>query len=222
MVAQVLPGRRERHLLRRRDNPLFPPDRREVGAGELAAARAADAAEAQAFARDLTALLEKASHLTGQVESDVILGLKEEADRLYEQCRGLGDGHQPQEQGLQRLLEVLMAAVRQGAGNDPQALDELAQEEAARAMHQRLLQAPLIADLLHPESPIRDDELVPTLLSAEPETFTAALGLFEPEQVAEILSTGRDLVAGLAEGSPERARGERLLALGRSQGAGIH
>lgn len=216
MAGPDRPGRRERHLLRRRDNPLFPPARRALDAGELAAARAADEQEAAAFARDLSALLERAGGLTGQVESDVILGLKEEADRLYEQCRGLGGDHRAEEQGLLRLLEVLMQAVRRGAGNDPQALDELAQEEAARAMHQRLLQEPLIPDLLHPESPVQGDELVPTLLSASPEAFTAALTVFDPEQVREVLEAGARLLAQLPEEAPERRHGEQLLALARA------
>lgn len=222
MSDDARPGRHERHLLRRRDNPLFPPDRRLVTSAELAAARAADVAEEASFTEHFAALLGRASTLSGQVDSTVILELKEEADRLYEQCRGLGGDHRAEEQGLERLLRVLMGAVRAGAGDDPLARDELAQEESARELHHRLLGEPLVADLLHPESPVRQDELVATLLSASREAWVAALGLFPPEQVQEILEGATRLLTGLAEDSPRRRHGEALLAHARAVVPAVH
>lgn len=222
MSDDIRPGRRERHLLRRRDNPLFPPDRRLVTGAHLAAARAADVAEEAAFREDFAALLSQASTLSGQVDSAVVLELKERADRLYEQCRGLGGDHQAEEQGLNRLLAVLMRAVRAGAGDDPQALDELAQEEVAREYHQRLLCEPLIADLLHPDSPVHEDELVATLLSASPGAWAAALEVFPPEQVRAILERASHLLAGLDANIHQRRHGEALLAQARRVVPAMH
>jgi hypothetical protein len=78
-----------------------------------------------------------------------------------------------------------------------QAHSELDQEEMAREAHFALLDAPLVADLLNPASPIHPDELVPTLLSADKDELQLALQMFDEVQLLAILSQGAALLEQL-------------------------
>jgi len=202
------PGPRERHLRRRHDNPLFPPERRAVSAAELDAARRGDQQDSEGFRREFRELLEEAGQLAGTVDTDLVLGLKERVERLYEQCAGLGGDHSREKDGLLRLNDIIVAAIRSAAGSDPLAQRELQQEQAARAIHVQLLHYPLVADLLSDRSPIAPADLVPTLLSEPPEAVRVAMSLFEPEQQAQLRSEAKALVERL-ERSGQRAQPAR-------------
>lgn len=168
-----------------------------VSAAELDAARRADQQDSEGFRREFRELLEEASQLAGTVDTDVVLGLKERVERLYEQCAGLGGDHRREKQGLLRLNEITVAAIRQAAGTDPLAQQELAQEQAARAIHVQLLEYPLVADLLSDHSPITPEDLVPTLLSETPEAVRVAMSLFDPQQQAELRRDAKALLERL-------------------------
>lgn len=191
------PGVRERHLQRRHHNPLFPPARRTVSAAELQQARSDDHAELEAFHQQFQALLERAVALKPNEESEVVLKLKADLDQAYALACGLPGDLTQLKIGIQKLISVTMNAIWQGAGNDPLAHQELTHEEEARAAHFAHLRYPLMAALVRPDSPIDNDELVPSLLSAEPTELQAALWLFAPEQLADILSKGDALLASL-------------------------
>jgi hypothetical protein len=97
-----------------------------------------------------------------------------------------------------------MLAVRRGAGADPRALEELDDEEQARALHYTLLEQPLVADLLSPDTPIPPTELLATLLTAEPRELETALGLFEPALLTELVEQGEALLASRGTGLAEK------------------
>ena len=58
-------------------------------------------------------------------------------------------------------------------------------------MHFRLLEHPLVADLLAPDSPIGPDELAPTLLSESKPAVRAAIELFDEAQLGELCRDAR-------------------------------
>jgi hypothetical protein len=180
------PGRWERQLQRRHDNPLFgePPPR--VSRGELDRARSRDRQESGRFRNEVETLFGEAAQLQPNTDSGLILRLKERLDQAWERAAGLAGGEPQVRAGLARLTGVIMQAVRRGAGTDPRARAELDAEDQARALHYRLLEQPLVADLLAPEEPIPPAELAATLLSAAPAELAAALELFDPEQRAEL------------------------------------
>mgnify|MGYP006909080424 CR=1 FL=1 len=188
------PGAQERHLRRRFNNPLFAPARRQVSPAELAAAELTDREEQAQFLELFRGLVEEAASLRPSEESETILDLKARLDRAYEQCAGLGGDQAQPKAALRKLVELVMVAVRRGAGVDPTALEELGREAEARTLHYRLLEYPLVADLLRPDSPIGSEELVPTLLSEPLEATAAALQLFDEEQRAEIRTEARALL----------------------------
>lgn len=191
------PGRRERHLRRRHENPLFAWPLREVEPETLLAAQKADHEEMESFREAFRSLIERAVNLPGDADSDTVLGLKQDLERHYEQSFGLPEDHVRERAALSKLIALIMKAVRRAAGNDPLAHQELADEEQAREIHFRLLEQPLVADLLHPESPIAPDDLAPTLLSATAEEVDAALELFDPPQVEQLAQEAARLIERL-------------------------
>ncbi len=203
---RIDPGCHERHLRRRADNPLFPTETRTVTAAQLTDAQARDDRQLAAFQNDFVALLKQAAELAANVESDVVLKLKERADELYERCAGLAGDRSSEKQALTRLIESIMHAVRAGATGDAQALAELEQETEARRLHQQLLSHPLVADLLNPESPIGAQELVPSLLNETETTLRTVMGLFDAEQRAVLCQQAQQLLGKLGRDGIDTAQ----------------
>lgn len=191
------PGAFERQLQRRYRNPLFPPAAAAVTVDQLDAARRRDQEERRSFQAALRATLREALEMPPQVDSDVLLKLKERLDRLYDQCAGLPGDWDREKQSLMRMIGVIMQAVWTGAGDDPRARSELEQEEHARTLHHELLLQPLVAHLLRPDSPIAADELVPTLLSETPEAVSTVFALFDAAQQQTLYAQARALLEQL-------------------------
>lgn len=186
------PGHRERHLQRQYNNPLFRQN--AISLADIEQARQADVAEAENFLNHFRDLVRQAVAVKPNADADVILKLKEQLDKAYEQTAGLS-GDQGEIQGmLKRLLKAIMQAMWKAIGNDTVALQKLEMEEQARSQHFALLETPLIADLLRPDSAIGDDELVPTLLSESAPAFASAMQLFTPAQHIQLYQTAADLL----------------------------
>ncbi len=207
------PGRRERHLRRRHQNPLFTWPPREVSPEELLAAQKADHEELEAFREAFSDLVQRALHLPADADSDTVLGLKQDLERAYEQSWSVPEDHRREREALRRLIELIMKAVRRAAGADPLAMAELEDERTAREAHFRLLGQPLVADLLHPQSPIAPDELAPSLLSATAEEAAAAMELFDPRELAELSQQCAALIARLEPQGLDLTRPRQRLGL---------
>ncbi len=191
------PGSHERHLLRKANNPLLFPGSTVLNDDTMLSAQRLDHEAVQVFQEEFRTLLEEVTSLAGNVESDVILQLKDRLDRAYEAVASLPHDQTQVKEAIRKLLHFIMASVRRGAGADVQAQMELDQEEAAREAHFSLLDSPLVADLLHPESPILVDELIPTLLSASKDELQLALQVFDEVQLLAILEEGAKLLESL-------------------------
>ncbi|MBE0509185.1 MAG: hypothetical protein K0A95_09995 [Chromatiales bacterium] len=188
-------GMYERHLLRKDRNPLFgSPDHPPEAYLE---ARRLDRLEQQRFEQDMRSVIQQAINLEPNAESEVVLALRGRLDELYTRCSGLGDHCVEHKQALRKLIDIVMKAVWQAAADDPQARMELEQEELARQQHFLLLEYPLIADMMRPDTPIAQDELIPTLLQAEEDELEAVLWMFEPQQLGDICSQADALLREL-------------------------
>jgi len=186
------PGSRERHLQRQYNNPLFSIG--DITPDRLKQAQDDDLAELKSFGEEFQALFEQATKLDANVQSDVILKLKSDADRLYEQAAGLPGNNTEAQDALLRLIDVVMQAVRHGAGDDPRALSEIEQETQAREMQKQLLTLPLVVDLLRPDSAITPENLAASMLSASEEELYAALQLFEREHIVHLYDDAKQLI----------------------------
>jgi hypothetical protein len=207
------PGRRERHLRRRHRNPLFAWPPVEVEPEALLAAQKADHEEMEVFRDAFRAQVQKAVELQPDAGSELVLALEEELEKLYEQACGLPEDQEREKEALARLMGLIMKAVRKAAGEDALAGRELDDKEQARAIHFRLLCQSLVADILHPESPIGPDELVPTLLSADEQELGAVLEIFDADQLALLVAQGGELIDGLERAGADTAGARLRLAL---------
>jgi hypothetical protein len=187
------PGRHERHFRRKLDNPLFPQPLVNPSDDDLLEAQRLDHEELIDFLGQLRETVQRAVELKPNEESQVILDLKENLDRLYETAAGLPDDQSGNQAAIRQLIAVIMKTVW-AAATDDQALAELEQETNARTAHFALLAEPLVADLLHPQSPVGEDELVPTLLSESESALAAALQLFDTDQLTLMVGQAHDLL----------------------------
>jgi hypothetical protein len=210
------PGRHERHYRRRIGNPLFAQAPAEKDNDTLLEKQRLDHEELLAFLDQLRGAVQRAVDLKPNEESDVILALKEDLDRLYETSAGLAEDHAENQAAIRQLLDVIMRNVERGAGGDPQAIEELQQERAARETHFALLETPLVADLLHPQSCIEAGDLAPTLLSAGPEELDAALQLFDAGQLAQLYADAERCLADCV--APPQTAAERLTRIAAQLG----
>lgn len=210
------PGAYERQLIRYADNPLFPPARRNVLQIEVTQAQRRDREEAAAFHERLRALVQRAIDLPPQADSEVVLKLKEDLDQAYEQACGLGGDLSEIKTAVKKLLDIVMRAVWCGAGDDAAAQVNLREEEAARVTHFALLEYPLIADIIRPDSPIAAEELLPTLLSESGPALAAAFSLFDANQLALLCQDAREQLRTLDRAEPTVASAcERLADMER-------
>ena len=188
------PGAFERHLIRRGDNPLFGDRSTEVNSDTLMEAQQKDHELLQTFMLDFRDTVSKAVSLNSNEESDVILEIKDKLDKLYAMSVCVADDQSRVRESIKKLLAVVMGSVRKGAGDDAHALQELDQEEAARKAHFEFLESRLVADILDPDSPIENDDLVPTLLSSGKDDLALACQLFDESQMTYLLSEGKKLL----------------------------
>ena len=191
------PGSHERHLNRKHNNPLFGDKQTDLDQESMLDAQKQDHEILLGFHKEFQQAIQETISLKPNVESDVVLKLKDTLDKLYEQASIIADDQTESKEAITKLVGVIMASVRNGAGTDVQAHKELDQEEAARDAHFGMLSTPLVADLLAPESPIHKDELVPTLLSAEKDELAPAIQLFDQDQLTLIIREGEDLINSL-------------------------
>jgi hypothetical protein len=185
------PGRRERHLRRKHENPLFVWPPQEVPPEDLLAAQKADHEDMLAFREQFRTLIQRAVDLPADAGSDAVLGLKEALEAHYEESYALPEDHRDERAALKRLIDLVMKTLWRQAGSDPLAQQELSEEETARAIHFRMLEQPLVADILHLDSCIAPEELAPTLLSASEIELEAACELFDGRELAELLEQGK-------------------------------
>jgi hypothetical protein len=191
------PGSHERHLLRKANNPLFEDQQAELDDDTLLDAQRLDHELLSDFMTEFRELLHTTTHLAGNVDSDTVLGIKDRLDRAYETASAVGDDQSSAKQAIAKLVGALMVAVRQGAGDDAHARQELDQEDAARDAHYRLMESALVADLLNPQSVIQASELVATLLSSDKDDILLAVQLFDISQLEILIGQGVQLLERL-------------------------
>jgi len=193
-VPSENPGAHERHLIRRHQNPLFEERKTDVNSDSLMLAQKEDHELLQQFMLDFRDVITQATSLKPNEDSEIILEVKDKLDKLYAASVTVADDQSRVKESIKKLLGVIMKSVRSGAGDDAHALQELDQEEMARDANMAFLESKLVADILDPDSPIEDKDLIPTLLSAEKDDLALAIQLFDLDQLNYILSEGESLL----------------------------
>ena len=208
-----LPGAYERHLQRQYNNPLFPASQQNFLQAEIEQARQRDQQDLQAFMEAFQETVKQAADLTGSVDSEVVLDLKEKLERLYVTSCGLAGDLGSHQDALMKLIRICMQTIRKGAADDVIALRKLDEEEQARTVYFAMLETPLVAELMRGDEIIQAEELVPTVLSLETRHLTTVLQLFEPEYLQQLVSLSREFVQSLSENVRQTSGAEQKLAL---------
>lgn len=182
-----LPGRHERHLCRRLGYAFFPGHIAELTDEILLNAQRKDHEELVAYIEQLRTLVLEAVNLPPNTGSELLLDLKDRLDQSYLICAAMADDQSQNRAATKDLTQVIMRQIQKQAGADSLADMELAAEAAARQAHYEMLELPLVADLLHPQSCIEADELPATLAAEASEGRELALGLFDENQLLLIL-----------------------------------
>ncbi len=196
------PGIREQHLLRRSNNPLFDEAHREVRSEDLASARLDDGQELDRFMEEFQSLVQRAVDLQPDAESEAVLEIKAALDKAYQQACALPGDQTSIKQAITRLVAAIMRAIWSGVGEDALAKQELEDEETARRAHFSLQELPLVSALTHPDSPISEGELIPSLLSEPEETLAPSLTIFDADQLSVLCEDARMF---LSQQDPDRA-----------------
>ncbi|MBG7601530.1 MAG: hypothetical protein IZT60_03155 [Gammaproteobacteria bacterium] len=200
-----LPGRHERHFLRKLDNPLFDEPIIDYSDDDLLEVQRLDNDELLSYLTDLRTLVQQAIALNPNEESQVILDLKSDLDESYEKACTLADDQRSNKQAISQLLEVIMKTVRSSAGNDTLAQQQLEDEVLARATHFRLLEHTIVADMLDPDTRIQPQELAASLLSESGEGLAAALEIFDAQQLERTIADARQLLGSMDQ-PPQEAQ----------------
>ncbi len=208
----VNPGAHERHLIRRDNNVLFGSRQTEVDSDSLQENQKKDHDILQQFMADFREVVTRAVALKPNEDSEVILEVKDKLDKLYASSVSIADDQTRVQDSIKKLLAVIMQSVRNGAGDDAHALQELDQEDTAREANFVFLESKLAADILDPDSPIENDDLIPTLLCADKDDLALATQLFDEEQMTFLLSEGESLLNKLdAEGQDVKQAAENFV-----------
>ena len=188
------PGAFERHLIRKNKNPLFEDRKTSVSSDTLREAQEKDHEILKTFMLDFKETMLKAVEFKPNEDSEVILEIKDSLDKLYATSATIADDQTRIQESIKKFLTIIMQAVRKGAGDDAQALQELDQEDVAREANFSFLASKLAADILDTDSPIEDVDLVPTLLSADKDDLALATQLFDKEQIDYVLTEAEALL----------------------------
>ena len=198
MLFIEFPGAYERQLQRKYENAeLFGISQSDITNEKVLIERQRDADDIEQFMSSFREVVERAVSLKPNEQSDVILKLKEELDQHYQTCCSLQGDMSKIKQALKTLLQAIMNAVRNGAGNDIAAQTKLDEEDVAREEHFRLQEFTFIADLMRENKSIETSELALSLLTEPMNILTEAIDLFQPQEIANLISDIHDKFSDL-------------------------
>jgi hypothetical protein len=193
------PGPRERHLQRKFNNPLFGANS-EVSKEMIHAAQRQDHSAMQEFMLGFRELVQRAVKLDASVESDVILLLKAQLEQQYAVCTGLPGQPAAIQEALKKLIAAISSTLRSTSKDDPHALEKLAKDEEHTQLHLHLCEYMIVSDMLNPDDIISDDEKLPSLLNEGDDALQAALALFPPQRIAQLVDEGKLLLEKIEAG----------------------
>lgn len=192
-------------------NPLFAGT--HVNADTVAEAAKKDRHDVDEFMAKLRELVQQAVDLPSEVDTETIVALKERLEKAYSRCVSLAGDQRPVLQALKNLIAQMVAALRNAAGNDPIARQNLDEEEIARRHFFALHEHVIVADLMRSDSAILPQELAATLLSEDPAALDAALELFTTDQLVSLSKQAHTLIEDMADTEQIHTTARRNLEL---------
>lgn len=211
------PGCFERHLQRKHGNPLFPRDARTVNQLEVNRARIRDLEELSEFTERITSVLVKLKDaLSENTALDEALDAKLAFDELLARAAEIGTPNEDVSSILQlyeQNIQYILASLHSDPDSEKRVRASLAVSEEAR----RLYNNPFVAQMKRPDTPIKPEELVPSLISESPETIRIMVEVMSkmPGGVGPLQTSASELIRNSAEARAVlQSEPEKLAALG--------
>ncbi len=196
LTFSAQPGPRERQLQRKLNNPCFSPTA-PLTQATIQIAQQQDQIAMQKFMVQFRELVQRAANLDKNVESEVILLLKAQLEQQYTVCTGLPDQPAALRGAIKKLIATISATLRNTSKDDPHALEKLGTDEEHTLLHLQLCEHQIVSDILNPDHIIPLDEQVPTLLNESEEALQAALALFPPQRITEMIEEAKTLLKNI-------------------------
>ncbi len=155
------PGCFERHLRRRFQNPLFPPDRRKVTRAELQSAQERDSEEFEEFSRQYAGLAERLDTLyeLDCIPAQFLVNEQEVIGELIKKSAALGGDAFDQYPELEVLRERVKRSLRETVRNIPDLRDISEQIDILHEVRRSTTYHPLVAQMARPDTPIRGEDV---------------------------------------------------------------
>lgn len=204
------PGPRERQLQRKSNSPLF------VGCGlinqqDVDFAQRKDHIALQEFMLQFRELVQRAVKLDKNVESEVILLLKAQLEQQYALCSGLPGQPVAIQEAIRKLIAAISNTLRISSKDYLHALEKLDKDEQHTLLHLQLCDHLIVSDMLNPDEIIGNNEHIPTLLNESEQGLQAALALFPPERIKQMVEEGKSLLKKIeTQGHTLQAAWQRL------------
>lgn len=180
------PGPRERQLQRKLNNPLFGVAGK-ITQQNIQIAQQQDQVAMQQFMEQFRETVQRTVKLDKNVESDVVLLLKAQLEQQYAVCTGLPGQPAAIQEALRKLIAAISTTLRAASKDDPHALEKLNNDEEHTRLHLQLCDYLIVSDFLNPDEIICSEEGIPTLLNETEDALQAALALFPPERIQEMV-----------------------------------
>ena len=193
------PGAFERHLIRRYNNPLFAPERREITHAEIDEAKAQDARDIQRLDENWNRLIAEIRALPEKITSSTVDDLRERIDELIQIGLGIGGHAHGITSKAKELRQMLIQTWAKGLEGHPDAKLALEKSERFNQEYGARFENPFVAELSRENSPIPEEEIIASLLTEKPETIAIVLSFSEPDPRQSIRQSAIALLRGAIE-----------------------
>lgn len=197
------PGPRERQLQRKATNPLLANRLPEIQQSDIEQARQGDQNAMEQFLVEFRQVVEKTAGLDSRIEADDILKIKAELEHIYPQACGMMGDNNVFKDALNKLIAAISQSLLSAAGDDQESVSRIIEDQEHAQLHLKISENLLVSDLLNPEDIIPKEELVATLLNAHAESLSAALLIFGPEQLQDIIQEAEAMIESKSEVSKQ-------------------
>ena len=213
------PGAYERQLQRRHNNPLFSPESRIVTAKEVYEARLLDDQDQAAYRKDVAALIESMPDELPFDWHTFLNGMREKIDNQIERSAGIGGDINDVIEALRKMRTNIINTWRIALGNNKDALAALEKAEkfVNAPEYVEMLGNEFFRQLCRKNGPIPPTEVLPSLLTENPETIRVVVKFLGGEGglIKKTQTAAAELIAECAlRGEEIDQAAEKLEALG--------
>jgi len=179
------PGAYEEHLKRRYNNPYFSNDRQNISNDDLTSAKETDEDDYHIARHLFSELLTEVENIgtSSTASMSEIQKIREKIDEVISFSIGVGGQAYKIAEEAKKLRESVISTMRDGVSNDANSLTALEKANAHHKQYTEKFNIPVIAQMMRDGSPIKNEDVLSTMLSEEPEIISIILSMFSnPEQ----------------------------------------